>query len=177
MQEPGPWSERDYEAFRIESDRLGFIRKVYSILSAQLLFTAFLSLFAFLVEPYREFLQESLWFIIICLVGTIVTVLLLFCVPSLARKYPTNFMLLTLFTLFEGLLLASFTSFFEPLDVVLALFLTAGLTIVLTVYAFTTKTDFTRKTGLILVLSFSLLTLGLLFIIIPSRTLTLVSFT
>jgi len=156
-------------------DRLNFVRKVYTILSTQLLITSFLSLLAILSQSLQEFLHSNLWFLLLCLVGAFTSLLFLFCFPTLSRNVPYNYVLLSSFTVFEGLIAASLTSLFEGVEVLIAVALTAGVVCLLTLYAFAAKTDFTTKYGLFLVLGFAMLALGLLFLVYSGGVLIKVS--
>lgn len=165
-----PWSGNDLDAFKLaELDRLGFIRKVYGILSAELFVTVFMSVIVYLSEDYQDWIQENIWLYIICAVGAITILLVLFCCQKVARRVPYNYLLLFLFTIFEAFTLSVFVSYFDPLDSLIALLLTFGITFVLTLYAFTTKTDFVASTAYILVISFALFALAILLLISSSN--------
>jgi protein lifeguard len=60
------------------------------------------------------------------------------------------------------------TCFFTPQSVLMAALMTALITIALTVYAFTTKTDFTMMGGVLMMCCFGMLGVGLLNIFIQS---------
>jgi len=125
-------------------DRLGFIRKVYGILSAQLLFTAFLCVLPYLSESFRLFMIQYWWIALLLGIGGIVLSCCLFCIPSMARTVPTNYYLMFAFTFCEGYIVAfccAVTN--DHLTVLSAAFFTAAIVIGLTIYAMTTKTDFT----------------------------------
>jgi len=79
------------------------------------------------------------------------------CNRRLAREVPTNYILLTGFTLATSLLVSTVTAYYDPMTVFLAMAATAGLTIALTIYAFRTKTDFTILAGLGIVFVFAIL--------------------
>lgn len=86
----------------------------------------------------------------------------LICVRSLARKVPTNYILLTIFTVAESILVAyACASVQDRLIVLQAAVMTAGITVALTIYAMTTKTDFTMCWGFAWVLGFSLFFFGI----------------
>ena len=77
----------------------------------------------------------------------------LFCFHSLARKVPTNYILLSVFTLCEAYVVAfSCAAVNDPVTVIQAIFMTAGIVVALSLYAITTKTDFTAWGGLLFVL-------------------------
>jgi len=128
--------------------RLGFIRKVYGILSIQLAITvAFMSL-AF-VPSIKSFLQSNLVFFWIAFALSLIIILPLVCFKKLARGVPQNYIFLFAWTLCESYMLATAVSFYDPEIVMLAGILTLGVTASLTIYACTTKTDFTFCGGIL----------------------------
>lgn len=85
------------------------------------------------------------WFLAIVLL--FVTMYSLFCYISLQRKVPVNFILLGVFTVCEAYMVTGMTAFIRPRIVLEAALLTAGITIALTIFAFTTKIDATKWGG------------------------------
>ena len=124
--------------------RRGFIKKVYSILSVTLLFTALLCVYPTTSKKAQDYMQDNIWIVILAAIGSLVPLYALFCVPKLARKVPTNYILLFAFVFFESILVAySCASVGDPKIVLMAAFMTMGLTVILTIFACTTKIDFT----------------------------------
>lgn len=140
--------------------RLGFIRKVYGILSFQLLLTVFMCSLTF-VSSVREFYQKNLAIFWICLGISIFLIIPLICCQNVARSVPTNYIFLTLWTICEAYMVATCCSFYSPDIVITAASLTCAITIGLTFYAFTTKTDFTFMGGFLCVGCILLFFLGL----------------
>ena len=128
--------------------RLGFIRKVYGILSMQLLITVAIMSLSF-IEGVRQFLTGNLVFFWIALGLSIILIVPLVCFKQLARTVPMNYILLFAWTLCEGYMLAVCCATYDPKVVLLAGLMTAAVTISLTIYAFTTKVDFTFLGGLL----------------------------
>ena len=64
---------------------------------------------------------------------------------------PTNYALLGAFTLCYAYIVASISTLYDPQIVVEAAFITAGMVGGLSVYAWTTKSDFTVMRGLLAV--------------------------
>ncbi|ESN95066.1 hypothetical protein HELRODRAFT_105150, partial [Helobdella robusta] len=84
--------------------RLGFLRKVYGILSSQLLCTTLIGLLFVAVEPIRLFAQNNQWLFLIFGFSSIGLIIAL----MIHRKvYPTNYYLLGAFTLCESFLVGS----------------------------------------------------------------------
>lgn len=76
----------------------------------------------------------------------------LFCYTSVARKFPLNYFLLLIFTLCETVTLSMILLKAEDKNIIVAFILTAVMVVALTIYAWTTKTDFTICGGMMFVL-------------------------
>lgn len=136
-------------SFSEKSVRLGFIRKVYSILCAQLTLTvAFIALF--FIPSVKTFSQENSWILWVAMAFSIVLIIMLVCVESIRRKSPHNMIFLGLFTVVEGWLVGAITSQYEVTEVLIAVGMTAGVVLALTVFAMQTKIDFTAWGGALL---------------------------
>lgn len=131
------------------SVRLGFIRKVYGILAAQLALTTFICAMFMFVPPLRQFAIASAGLLtIVGFIGTLGTILALVVKKD---EYPLNMQLLAAFTVCESLLVGSVCAQYaasglsslvlEALIVTLAIF--GGITL----YAFTSKKDFSFMGG------------------------------
>ena len=131
------------------NDRLGFIRKVYAILFMQLSVTVFITGLAVGIESFGEWLKSSLVFILVCVAVNITTLIVLVCFQKVARTYPTNMIFLGIFTLSESFLVACISAFYDPMSILIAALMTLGVTLGVTAYACTTKTDFTTMRGFI----------------------------
>ena len=71
-----------------------------------------------------------------CSILSLTCIIALTCCGNLARQVPTNYVLLLLFTLAEGYLVATVSSYYTAESVVLAVGITAAITLGLTVFAF-----------------------------------------
>jgi len=130
--------------------RLGFIRKVYGILSFQLTITvAFAGLTFF--DPVRDFLLNNIWLFWTCLGLSLFTIIPIICCRDVSRRVPINYILLTVWTVCESVMVATCCSVYDKEVVITAGVLTAAVTIALTIYACTTKTDFTFLGGMLFV--------------------------
>jgi len=106
------------------------------------------------------------------MVGTIVTELILVCIPGFARKVPQNYICLFIFTFFESIVVATFCAMVnDPFIVFVAAAMTSVMVVSLTVYAFNTKRDFTQYGSLMMIFLASLFMMGLFIIIFQSRIL------
>jgi protein lifeguard len=163
-----------YEKFCNREDRLNFVKKVYSILAAQLLFTAGVILIPLFSSDAYLWMRQNIALIIVAFVGEIITSIALLCCRSLARSVPTNYILLGIFTLCEAYIVAFIAARFQPQIVLIAAVTTAGMTIGITVYAFTTKADFTIFGPILFVIGFTLAFASLFFIFYWSRAMQIV---
>jgi FtsH-binding integral membrane protein len=154
-------------------ERVGFARKVYGVVGAQVGMTALICLLAMASESVLEvLLSPALLFLSMC---TTIVLAVVFCCSKTARsKVPTNFGLLGLFTLCEGHSVAVICSAYERDTVILALILTAGVFFVLTGYAMTSSTDFTSAWKIMLTLLITSLFLSIVRIFFFSESMQLV---
>ncbi|XP_059173594.1 protein lifeguard 1-like [Physella acuta] len=162
------------DSFQEKAVRLGFIRKVYAILSVQIGITAALIALFVYVDPVKEYSRDNPWMWILAFVMTFVIIIVLACCPDFRRRSPINMILLMTFTGCEGILLGAVSSHYEKDEVLMAVGITAVVSIALTVFAFQTKWDFTMMGGLLFVFVIVLFCFGLLCAIIQSRWLSLV---
>jgi len=126
--------------------RLAFLRKVYGILSAQLVLTTLISVAIIFSPGIQHFLFSNLWLVFGILIANIATT---FGLMYKRNEYPTNFYLLGAFTLLNSISVGSIVSIYD-LDVVIqAFFLTGAIVIGLTLYTFNSKNDFTWLSGIL----------------------------
>lgn len=119
---------------------MSFIRKVYTILTAQILLTTGLSAVSFFSTSYKEWIQSNSWMMWISLFGAIGFMLLTF---WKRKSYPMNIAFLTGFTALEAYSISVITSFYESRIVLQALVITLGIFLALTLFACQSKYDFT----------------------------------
>ncbi|CAG8485522.1 10487_t:CDS:2 [Gigaspora rosea] len=79
--------------------RMAFVRKVYSILFAQIGLTTVVAAIFMHNDKVKYWVQENSWALIVSMIATFVILLLLM---WKRRSYPTNFALLAAFTLVES---------------------------------------------------------------------------
>jgi len=158
--------------FGEKSVRRGFIRKVYSIISVQLLLTCgTIALFLY-VSSIKTFLLTNtvaFWGIFItCCLSTIVILIAMACVRTLRVSFPLNFLMLALFTIAESVLLGQVCMFYPHETVLIAAGVTAAIVIGLTLFAFQTKIDFTMFGGILFSILMVFVMFGLLMAILPA---------
>ncbi|XP_037803791.1 protein lifeguard 1-like [Penaeus monodon] len=149
-------------AFSEKSIRMGFIRKVYAILCTQLLITFGLVAIFVWVPSVSDYALNNMWMLWVAISLTFVMVIALSCCGNLRRKSPYNYIALFVFTLCEGYLLGVVSASYEGKEVAIAIVSTAVVTLVLTLFAFQTKYDFTMMGGFVLVSLTVLLIFGIL---------------
>mmetsp|Transcript_13929 Transcript_13929/g.41489 ORF Transcript_13929/g.41489 Transcript_13929/m.41489 type:complete len:278 (+) Transcript_13929:160-993(+) len=122
--------------------RLGFIRKVYGILSLQLALTAAVAACLALVRPAREFVLATpslTW------LGFALSLATLFALMAYKHEHPRNAQLLFVWTLVEaytvGVVCAAYVSAGQGALIVEALVLTFSVFAVLTLFTFQSKVD------------------------------------
>lgn len=145
------------------SVRKGFIRKVYGIISIQLIITfSFVLLFQLptikniilnnIIVSARILLFSSILFFFLFLI--------LVCFRNLSRAVPYNYIFLLGITLCEALSCSIISSCYSFKIVAISLFLTIVTTLVITFYACNTKTDFSYLKMALLIIFSQLFTVG-----------------
>jgi len=145
--------------------RLNFIRKVYGILSAQLLVTIIICCLN-VFTSVRRFSIENIWLFFTCLVLSLIISITLICFKQYARTSPTNYILLTIWTLLQSYCLM-FLSLFNVKIVLLSASLTIAVTLSLTYYAYTTEEDYTFMGGILFSMLANFIVVGVFMIAFP----------
>jgi protein lifeguard len=122
--------------------RNNFIKKVYCILGIQLMVTTSFVIFNMANEAFAQFQLENQAVFWVALVVSIISLIVLICVPGMATKSPWNVLLLSVFTLAESYMVSMICSLYTPESVLNAAVATLGATVGLTLYAVKTKSDF-----------------------------------
>jgi len=140
--------------------RLGFIRKVYGVLFCQLFFTALISSIGFM-QPVQSYYSKTMWPFWTAFALALVILIPLACFKKVARTVPMNYILLFSFTACESIMLSyMFAAVNNWKIVVTAAAITVAVVGALTLYACTTKTDFTFLGGILFVSATLLMFLG-----------------
>ena len=137
--------------------RNGFIRKVYSILSVQLIIT-FGAVFLFQIPSIKLFIFKNQSLagntLVFCSLAFLTLFLVLVCNRNLSRTVPYNYYILFAITLCESLVCGIVSSLYSVQIVATALALTIISTLAITFYACTTKTNFSYyRMGMFIVFS------------------------
>lgn len=125
-----------------ETRRL-FIRKVYSILSVQLVLTGVVSTFMAMHVPTQIYVLTHGWPVTLSMVASIALIVALMCYKD---KHPENMYLLATFTIVEAFLVGTTTTAYCAAGyegvVLESVFLTGAIFIGLTLFTFQSKIDF-----------------------------------
>mmetsp|Transcript_15684 Transcript_15684/g.33373 ORF Transcript_15684/g.33373 Transcript_15684/m.33373 type:complete len:255 (-) Transcript_15684:61-825(-) len=136
------------------ADRQNFVRKVYAILSIQLLVTVAI---AAPIQTLNHFevdrLRPLFW---VSVAMSFVQILMMSCCRDMMRKFPINYIMLLGFTGFEGIIVGFLSAQYIWQSVILAAGITVLIFLALTAYAFFATTDFTGM-GIYLVAGISTL--------------------
>ncbi|NXC02038.1 LFG3 protein, partial [Orthonyx spaldingii] len=131
-----PFQSVDWDDRKV---RHTFIRKVYAIISLQLLVTVgIIAVFTF-VHPVRSFVQRNAAIYYASYAVFLVTYLVLACCQGPRRRFPWNIILLSIFTLAMGLMTGTIASMYQTKAVLIAMLITAIVAIVVTIFCFQTK--------------------------------------
>jgi protein lifeguard len=138
--------------FMDKNIRHGFIRKVYSLLTIQMIFTVGVSTLFVCNEDVKKFAvseggQACMWVSIVGMFGIMITMI---CSSNSMRKYPTNYIILSIFTIFTSYMVGSISASYKTSSVAMAFGATVAVTVALTIYAWQTKYDFTTMGGMLI---------------------------
>jgi len=156
--------------------RRGFIRKVYGILTIQLLVTFGIIMMFTHVQSMRLYAQRNQWMYWTGFGVTMVCMIAMVCCESARRKAPTNYVFLGIFTAAEGFMLGSMCAFFDAEAIWIAVAITVGVTVALTLFAFQTKIDFTACGGMLCALLMALMIAGLFMAFMPTTKYTMIGY-
>ncbi|KAH9404623.1 hypothetical protein TYRP_000449 [Tyrophagus putrescentiae] len=156
--ETGTYGQDGFDAFSSKTVRLGFIRKVYGILSVQLLITlGFVCAFS-LSDGARKWTRQNQWLFWVAFGTTLVTIIMLTCCENFRRKTPHNYVALMVFTFAESFMVGVISSMYYYKIVLTAVLITAVICLALTIF----RIDFTVYNGLLFVLLIVLMLFGLI---------------
>lgn len=153
--------EGEFGSWDDKAVRHAFIRKVYAIISLQLLVTVgIIAVFTF-VEPVYTFVRKNPAVYYASYAVFFVTYIVLACCQGPRRRFPWNVILLSIFTLAMSFMTGTIASFYSSKAVMISMGITAIVTIAVTVFCFQTKVDFTSCAGLFSVLGIVLFITGI----------------
>ncbi|CAE7179868.1 Faim2 [Symbiodinium necroappetens] len=143
--------------------RMGFIRKVYGILGAQMVVTtiiaSLITIYGEHLVRYNPALVTSL--MVVSMVASFCTMCVFICCPDTMRKSPTNYLLLLCFTVAESVMVGFICVQYTVQSVLVTLGITAALVLALSLFALQTTYDFTGFMPYLFALVCSLCLFGL----------------
>eukprot|EP00118_Oscarella_pearsei_P004898 m.21759 g.21759 ORF g.21759 m.21759 type:complete len:244 (+) comp28215_c0_seq2:24-755(+) len=119
--------------------RMGFLRKVYGILTAQLILTVIMATSFTTIGPIKAFVRGSP---ITLMVAAFATFGILIALLVKKNEHPTNLYLLTAFTFCEAYSVGVVVTFYDRVVVLEAFFLTLAVFLGLTMYTLQSKKDY-----------------------------------
>ncbi|XP_053990780.1 protein lifeguard 4-like [Hylaeus volcanicus] len=173
-----PFSNEPVKTYFDESTsimiRHAFIRRVYSLLSVQLLISFSIISAVRYIPSLSQFMLEHRGFIFIPLILLTVLILVAMCIPSLLRMHPLNLIILCSISGLFGLVLSSIVIETTQKTFLLAIGITLFIFLALTVFAFQTKYDFTGYGVYFFVAGITFFLVSIIGIFIKSRVFHLV---
>jgi len=121
--------------------RIGFVRKVYGLLSMQLLLTVAIATPIQFASP--QWIHSHSWILPVCSMASLVMMCSLMCCKDVCRRYPTNYLFLFGFTTCMAGMVGFASARYTWQSVLLAAGITVLVFLAMTLYACVTKTDFT----------------------------------
>ena len=149
----------------------GFIKKVYSILTLQLLVVVGAVFITMTDRRVARFLRQNKPYFWAALILSIVLLLVLTCITKIARKFPINFILLFIFTGCEAYMVSYSCAATKPKLVFMAASMTAAMVLMLTLYACVTDTDYTTFGAILFAFAMALLLGGIFYMITKNKVL------
>tara|TARA_B110000977_G_scaffold88120_1_gene117124 strand:+ start:7012 stop:7779 length:768 start_codon:yes stop_codon:yes gene_type:complete len=154
-----------------------FIQKVYANLSVMCILTA-LSCYAFINNNKLQSFSTSdsgkalIW---ICLIILITTIIITICFDSIAKVFPYDYGILTIFTICQSYILGTTCVQYSSNIVVMAGISTIAITLALTLFAFQTKYDCTGTGGFLLASLTGLIVIQIVNIFVHSSSIQLLA--
>eukprot|EP00930_Biecheleria_cincta_P015856 TRINITY_DN13082_c0_g1_i1.p1 TRINITY_DN13082_c0_g1~~TRINITY_DN13082_c0_g1_i1.p1 ORF type:complete len:261 (+),score=52.25 TRINITY_DN13082_c0_g1_i1:67-849(+) len=141
----GPPCAHNLSGIESTAVRHGFVQKVYGILGMQLLVTTVIGGF---VMSWGSTMMKSnpslvMGLMVLSLVATCSTMCVFTCCPDTMRKTPTNYIVLTIFTLAEAVMVGFISSTYTKESVLMVLAVTVLVALGLTLFACQTTYDIT----------------------------------
>lgn len=147
-------------SFSDKNVRRVFIRKVFLLLSLQLLVTfGIVCVFTF-VDSIKTWLRANPGWYYAAYGVFLVLYIVLVCVESARRKHPINLIMLSVFTLALSYMTGTIAAFYNTQAVITALGVTAIVCFTVMLFSIQTRFDFTKCSGLLFVLVMVLFLFG-----------------
>ncbi|XP_019741999.1 glutamate receptor, ionotropic, N-methyl D-aspartate-associated protein 1b (glutamate binding) [Hippocampus comes] len=170
-EDPPPFHDNHDFGFGLDNKtiRRAFIRKVFLVLTAQLVVTFSFVVLFISVDEIKLFAKENIWAYIVSYVTFFVCMCAISCCGNLRRQHPWNLIALSILTLSISYMVGMIASFHETDIVVIALGITAVVCFTVVIFSLQTKYDFTSCYGVMFVCCVVLILFSLLCIIMRDR--------
>lgn len=166
-------NEKD-ESFDVDEDldqrtiekriRLAFIRKVYGIITFQILITSIFVYFSITYPVIENFIRNNYWLIFLCSIVALITEIIIVCCKGISRQVPINYFLLLIFTICESFVISAISIDYEKSSVFRIACFTCALVVGVSLYACFTKTDYTLCGFFLCIMSVSLFVISIFLI-------------
>ncbi|KAK2844479.1 hypothetical protein Q5P01_011138 [Channa striata] len=173
---PPPFEDNEVFDFGLDNKiiRRAFIRKVFMVLTTQLMVTfAFVAIFTF-VEPVKRFVAVNFWTYLVSYAVFFVSLCVISCCGSVRRRHPWNLVALSILTLSMSYMVGMIASYHDTDSVIMAVGITAIVCFTVVIFSLQTKYDFTSCHGVLFVCLIVLFVFSILCIIIHDRILNIV---
>ncbi|KAM3605353.1 uncharacterized protein V6R79_024383 [Siganus canaliculatus] len=148
-------------SFDDKTVRRGFVRKVFSILTLQLLFTfSVVCVFTF-SSVVKAAVQANLWAYLSSFIVFVVVAIALNCCSSFSRRHPWNLVGLVVVTLSLSYMVGAVASFHDTTAVVITMGITLAISVAIIVFSMQTRYDFTICYGVLLILAVDVMMFGI----------------
>uniref|UniRef100_A0A914WYK3 Uncharacterized protein n=1 Tax=Plectus sambesii TaxID=2011161 RepID=A0A914WYK3_9BILA len=152
--------------FDEKSIRRGFIRKVFTVLTIQLLIVTAMIAAVVASEDTRLYVQQNNWIYWVSYGVFLVTYITLLCCEGPRRQFPLNMILLVVLTLAIGYMTAMISAMYSTNIVLWAIGICTLCCFSIIVFSCQTKYDFTGCMGVMYVIGMCVLMFGLLTIFV-----------
>ncbi|XP_043923653.1 protein lifeguard 1 [Protopterus annectens] len=154
--------------------RRAFIRKVFLVLTAQLLVTfGFVAVFTF-VDEAKGYVRRNVWTLYLSYGVFLAALIALACCGDLRRKHPWNLIALSVITLCMSYMVGMVASFYDTEAVIMAVGITAIVCFSVVLFSMQTRFDFTSCYGVLMVCLLVFFLFGILAIFIRNNILQIV---
>ncbi|XP_071397232.1 protein lifeguard 1 [Centroberyx affinis] len=151
----------DSSSFDDKAVRMAFVRKVFSILTVQLVFTfSVVCLFTF-SSVVKDAVQTNLWVYLSSYIIFMVVAISLSCCRSFSRRHPWNIVGLAVVTLSLSYMVGTAASFHNTTAVAITMGATLAITFAIIAFSVQTRYDFTVWSGILLILLVDLIMFGI----------------
>ncbi|OII76657.1 hypothetical protein cand_028390 [Cryptosporidium andersoni] len=163
--------EDQYDEAFTKQMRMGFIRRVYGLLSIQFILTCLITTIMF-TKGVREYIiynyTTTIWVTFISSLLSLVIILICrFSNTNYMQQYPINLVILFTITFLESLPVGCLCVIIPGRSILIALIATTVAVIGMTIYALQTKYDYTSYTSLLLYGSIGLVVASIISLFIP----------